>query len=74
MQSMFFFANHGQTNCFSPFSYINKVIRKIVQDKARGILIVPDCPTQTWYPMLLAILQQQPYHLTPSTNLLIQPS
>ena len=61
--------------CFPPFSCITtKVIPKIVQDIARGIFVVPYWPTQPWYPMLLSILEQQPYRLTPSANLLIMPS
>ena len=60
--------------CFPPFSCVTKVIRKIIQDKARGILVVPDWPTQTWYPMLLPILEQPPHRLQPSADLLIMPS
>ena len=60
--------------CFPPFSCITKVIRKIIQDQARGILVVPDWPTRTWYPLLLPILGQPPYHLPPSADLLIMPS
>ena len=56
--------------CFPPFSCITNVIRKIIQDQARGILVVPDWPTQAWYPLLLPILEQPPYHLPPSADLL----
>ena len=34
---------------FPPFSCIPRVIQKICQDKAKGILVVPDWPTQSWY-------------------------
>lgn len=63
-----------QFYCFPPFSCILKAIRKIIQDKARGILVVPYWPTQTWYPMLLPILEQPPTILQPSTKLLQMPS
>lgn len=35
---------------FPPFSIITKVIKKIKDDKAEGILIVPHWPTQVWFP------------------------
>lgn len=36
---------------FPPFSLIYKVLSKIEQDKAQGILIVPDWKTQAWFPL-----------------------
>ena len=36
--------------CFPPFSCILRVIKKVIQDQARGILVLPDWPTQPWYP------------------------
>ncbi len=41
--------------CFPPFAIIGKVIRKIIADKATGILITPNWQTQYWYPLLLEI-------------------
>jgi hypothetical protein len=60
--------------CFPPFSCILKAIRKVIQDQARGILVVPYWPTQTWYPMLLPILEQPPTILQASPTLLQMPS
>ncbi len=60
--------------CSSPFSCILKTVRKIVQDQVRGMLVVPDWSTQTWYPMLLPTLQQPPTFLMPSAKLLTMPS
>ncbi len=60
--------------CFPPFSCILKVLRKIIQDQARGIVVVPDWPTQTWYPMLKALLEQAPVLLRPSSRMLTMPS
>ena len=60
--------------CFPPFSCIPKVVRKIICDKARGVLVVPQWPTQSWYPMILAILEQAPVVLPPAQNLLLLPS
>ena len=56
---------------FPPFSCILKVIRKIIADQATGILVVPDWATQTWYPLLLGILEQPPIILKRSVELLI---
>ena len=60
--------------CFPPFSCILRVVRKIIRDKARGVLVVPQWPTQSWYPILLAILEQPPVVLPPAQNLLLMPS
>ena len=60
--------------CFPPFSCILKVLRKIIQDKARGIIVVPDWPTQTWYPMLKKLQEQAPILLRPSPQMLTMPS
>lgn len=42
--NLFFYA-------FPPVAIILKVIRKIISDKAEGIMVVPDWPTQPWYPL-----------------------
>ena len=33
---------------FPPFAQIPKVLKKIIQDKAQEILLVPNWPTQPW--------------------------
>ncbi len=38
---------------FPPFNCIDRVLQKIIHDKATGILIVPDWPSQFWYHMFL---------------------
>ncbi|CAD6241384.1 GSCOCG00002711001-RA-CDS, partial [Cotesia congregata] len=35
---------------FPPFSIITRVIKKIKDDKAEGVLVVPHWPTQVWFP------------------------
>lgn len=37
---------------FPPFSLIGRVINKVNRDRPVGILIVPDWPSQPWYPSL----------------------
>ena len=56
--------------CFPPFSSIGKVIRKIINDNASGILVVPNWPSQFWYPTLFAIL----YVIKPGVNQLFLPT
>lgn len=41
---------------FPPFSIILKVLRKIILDEAKGIIIVPQWPTQAWYPIFQDLL------------------
>ena len=55
---------------FPPFSLIPKCVQKIIQDKAKGILLIPVWPTQTWFPLVLQLLYSQPWIFKPSPNLL----
>ena len=66
--------SNEQFYCFPPFSCILKAVQKIILDKARGILVVPYWPTQTWYPALLQILEQPPTIFQPSAKLLQMPT
>ena len=59
---------------FPPFSLIPRCIQKITQDKAKGILIIPLWPTQTWFPLVLQLLYDQPWILRPSLDLLHHPN
>lgn len=62
-QNFFFYA-------FPPFSIVLKVLEKVRQDNARGILVVPFWPTQPWYPMFLHMCKKR-IILKPETNLLL---
>ena len=55
---------------FPPFSLIPKCVQKIIQDKAKGILLMPVWPTQTWFSLVLQLLYSQPWIFKPSANLL----
>ncbi|XP_032904474.1 uncharacterized protein LOC116990664 [Amblyraja radiata] len=46
---MFFYA-------FPPFCLISRCLIKIEQDSASGILVVPDWPTQPWFPLILRLI------------------
>ena len=58
---------------FPPFSMILRTLNKIVQDKARGILIVPDWKAQAWYPLFKKLLEKEPLKFKPSQQLLLSP-
>lgn len=47
--NMYFYA-------FPPFAIILKTLKKIISDKGRGIVVVPQWPTQPWYPIFLKLL------------------
>ena len=55
---------------FPPFSLIPRCLQKIAQDQAKGILIIPVWPTQTWFPQALQLLCNQPWIMKPSKSLL----
>ena len=46
--------------CFPPFSVIWKVLKKIRDDTAEAIMIVPHWPTQSWFPAAIQMCIAQP--------------
>ena len=59
--------------CFPPFSVIARMLQKIIRDKAKGVVVVPDWPSQTWYPMLARLLIKKPVLVSARENLLLMP-
>lgn len=59
---------------FPPFSLIGNVLSKIKKDKARGVCVLPNWPTQPWYAKALSMLEKPPIHLHASKHLLKLPS
>ncbi len=55
---------------FPSFSLITQVLQKIQNQCATGLLIVPDWPTQIWYPKLMRMLVNYPV-LIPSGEKLL---
>lgn len=55
---------------FPPFAVILKVLRKIVTDKAEGIVVVPFWPTQPWYPLFKELLGSELIKFRPCDNVL----
>ena len=59
---------------FPPFRIIPTVLQNIIKDRARGILVVPDWPSQLWYPILVRGLTQRPVLMSATENLLVLPT
>lgn len=59
---------------FPPFSIILKCLRKIINDKAVGIMVVPHWPNQPWYPLYMKLAVYAPINLGPNPQLLLSPS
>lgn len=58
---------------FPPFCLVTKCLQKINEDKATGILVVPNWPTQAWFPLLKKMFVGKPLFLSRSKSLLTQP-
>ena len=59
---------------FPPFSVIQLVIQKIIHDKSSGIIIVPEWPTQSWFPSMMRLLIDFPIHISRHLKLLTLPN
>lgn len=44
---------------FPPFNMIGRVLRKVIDDKANGIVVVPRWPSQPWFPLFLELCNKQ---------------
>lgn len=58
---------------FPPFSIISRVLQKIITDKASGLVVVPNWPTQPWFPLFNKLLLTNPIILNERENLLKSP-
>lgn len=56
---------------FPPFSLILRTLQKIITDKAEGIVIIPNWPSQPWYPLFHSLLISKPLIFSPSKDLLL---
>lgn len=59
---------------FPPFSIILKVLRKIIAEKSKGIVVVPSWPTQPWYPVFQALTVSKVLSFPPHKRALISHS
>lgn len=58
---------------FPPFCLVFKVLRKIVTDKATGVVVVPYWPSQPWFPLWLTLVISEQLIFEPNKNLLYSP-
>jgi len=58
---------------FPPFILITRVLRKILNEKATGIVVVPKWNTQPWYPIFMSLTVSSIITLGPSSNMLYYP-
>lgn len=58
---------------FPPFSLVTRVLRKIITDKGQGIVVVPNLPSQPWFPSFKSLIIGDPIYLSPDANLLESP-
>lgn len=58
-KNMYFYA-------FPPVSLVLKCIKKIIMDKAEGILIFPNWPSQPWFPLLKTLIRSHIIYFTPN--------
>ena len=54
---------------FPPFSLVSRVLQKVEDDRASGILVLPNWPTQSWFPLLRRTLVAEPMMLGWSQDL-----
>jgi hypothetical protein len=59
---------------FPPFSIIARVLQKIKQDKAEGIIVVPNWPTAHWWPTLCKLSIGKYFYFCRGGETLVQPS
>ena len=58
---------------FPPFSVIHMVMRKLIQDKAEAIVVVPFWPTQPWFTLFVNILCEEPIVIDVTSDELFLP-
>ena len=58
---------------FPPFSIIHKVLQKLRQDEATGLLLVPYWPTKPWFTQLMASLIATPVTFSLEPDMLFIP-
>lgn len=64
---------HLKFYAFPPFSVINAFLQRVREDQASGILIMPNWPTQAWFPQAMQMCVEPPITLHPVKHLLQLP-
>ena len=65
--------HHLKFYAFPPFSVINAFLQRVREDQASGILIMPNWPTQAWFPQAMQMCVEPPITLHPAKHLLQLP-
>ena len=58
---------------FPPFSVINTFLQRVQDDQASGILVIPNWPTQAWFPQGMQMCLEPPITLHQAKHLLQLP-
>ena len=58
---------------FPPWVILQEVLQKLIDDRAKMILVAPTWPSRTWFPLLLQLSVEDPVPLPMIWNLLVQP-
>lgn len=58
---------------FPPFSLVARVLKKVINDSATGIIVVPNWKTQAWYPVFKELTKSKIVKLKKGSFLLISP-
>ena len=58
---------------FPPFSLLPRVLKKIKEDGAKGMIICPNWPSQAFYPILADMIIKNPVKVSARKHLLIMP-
>lgn len=58
---------------FPPFILILKVLRKIITNRAEGVVVVPWWPAQPWFPLFNRLVIDRPIRFDPDINMLSSP-
>ena len=60
-------------NAFPPFPLIGRVLKKIIEEQAIGIVVVPYWPNHSWFSLFLRLCCHNPKIFKPFKNLLCSP-
>lgn len=58
---------------FPPFILLARVLRRLIDDQAEGVVVVPWWPSQPWFPRFQRILLEKSLIFSPSNDLLSAP-
>ena len=59
---------------FPPFSVIGAMLAKIEREAGMGVVVLPNWPTQSWYPKAVQLMAAEPVYVKASKDLLRLPS